>query len=80
MSAVTIGIIGGTGGMGRWFNRFFTDAGHRVLVSGRKTELTYRDLCRESQIVMLSVPMDAATKISADIGPALSEDQIVMEI
>ncbi|MBW2220789.1 MAG: prephenate dehydrogenase/arogenate dehydrogenase family protein, partial [Deltaproteobacteria bacterium] len=40
MTEYTIGIIGGTGSMGQWFNSFFTEAGYRVLISGRKTTIT----------------------------------------
>ena len=33
----TIGILGGTGQMGQWFNKFFGAAGYTVLLSGRRT-------------------------------------------
>lgn len=37
-----IGIIGGTGGMGRWFADFFEKEGHPVLVSGGTGERARR--------------------------------------
>ncbi|MBM3222846.1 MAG: hypothetical protein FJZ47_03450, partial [Candidatus Tectomicrobia bacterium] len=37
----TIGILGGTGQMGHWFQRFFSAAGYTVLLSGRRTPVTY---------------------------------------
>ncbi len=78
-TAVTIGIIGGTGGMGRLFEGFFKRCGHRVLIAGRFTELTYADLARQCQVVILSTPLKAAIPIIQDIGPLLREDQLLMD-
>jgi len=77
---ISIGIIGGTGSMGRWFRDFFSDAGHMVLVSGRKTETTYTDIIRECVVVILSVPLDAAIEISGQIGPLMRKDQLLMDL
>ncbi len=80
MKNTVIGIIGGTGNMGRWFEDFFSKAGHKVLVSGRKTSLTPADMAKKSNIIMLSVPIDAAMSICEDIGPLLSHDQLLMDL
>jgi prephenate dehydrogenase len=77
---ISIGIIGGTGSMGRWFRDFFSDAGYMVLVSGRKTEITYTDIIKECDVVILSVPLDAVTAISGQIGPLLRKDQLLMDL
>jgi len=79
MKRVTIGIIGGTGGMGRWFQQFFAGNGHKVLIAGRKTELTYRDLADQCDVVVLSVPLEAALQIAAEVGPLLEEHQLLMD-
>ena len=79
MKSVTIGIIGGTGGMGQLFERFFTQAGHRVLISGRKTSLTYTDLAHQSDVVILSAPAHASIEICRAIGPILKESQLLMD-
>lgn len=79
MTRVTIGIIGGTGGMGRLFEKIFIRAGHRVLIAGRTTELTYLDLARQSDVIILSTPLDSALEICDDIGPHLREDQALMD-
>ncbi len=76
----TIGIIGGNGQMGRLFNRLFSEAGHRVLVSDIKTALSSKDLAKQSDIVLLSVPIDTAISLSEEIGPILSKDQLLMDI
>lgn len=79
MDNTTIGIIGGTGHMGRWFQKFFTDAGHKVLISGRKTTLTTADLVEDSHVVILSIPIDAAVSMAEKIGPLLRKDQLLMD-
>ena len=79
MKQYTIGIIGGTGEMGRWFENFFAARGHTVLIAGRKTPLTYKDIARKSNVVILSTPLDAAVRICKDIGPMLGEEQLLTD-
>jgi prephenate dehydrogenase len=79
MNPVTIGIIGGTGGMGRLFRELFEKSGHRVLIAGRQTELSYLELTRKSNIVILSTPVDVAIQICEIIGPIMTEDQALMD-
>lgn len=74
-----IGIIGGTGNMGRWFERFFSENGHKVLIAGRKTELTYKDLAEKSDVVILSVPLEAAKRIADEIGPLLNKNKLLID-
>ncbi len=80
MSNVTIGIIGGTGNLGRWFKDFFSKAGHTVLVAGRKTPVSPLDTAKKSDVVILSVPIDVAIRLSEEIGPILSQDQLLMDL
>lgn len=75
----TIGIIGGTGGMGRLFEAFFQRSGYTVLIAGRRTELTYDELVRQSDVVVLSTPQEAAIPIIRDVGPLMTPDQLLMD-
>jgi prephenate dehydrogenase len=77
---VSIGIIGGTGRMGRWFEKFFTNAGHRVFISGRSTDLTSKDLAARCEVVILSIPLAAALDAAGNVGPMLSESQLLMDV
>lgn len=79
MNTLTIGIIGGTGGMGRLFAPFFERRGHRVLIAGRRTALTYRQLAADSDIVIISTPQEAGIPIIRDIGPLLDENKLLMD-
>lgn len=79
MKKVTIGIIGGTGGMGKLFEKVFLDAGHNVLIAGRSTELTYIELSRQSDVIILSVPVSSVDDICKEIGPHISDDKALMD-
>ena len=80
MNRITIGIIGGSGHMGRWFKDFFSEAGYPVLIAGRKTAMTYAQLARKSDVVMLSVPVGAVDAICREIAPILGSSQLLMDI
>ncbi len=79
MKKYTIGIIGGNGGMGRFFDRIFRKYGHDVLVSSRRTELTSKELALQSDVVFISTPVEAALEIVKEIGPLLREDQLLSD-
>ncbi len=74
------GIIGGTGQMGRFFAGVFRAAGWDVIVSGRKTALTSRDIVAEADLVMVSVPIRATVGVIREVAGLLSEDQIFCDI
>jgi prephenate dehydrogenase len=75
-----VGIIGGTGQMGIFFSRVFREAGHQVLVSGRKTPLTNRDLAVQSDILIISVPIHSTIPVINEIIQLLRENQIICDI
>ena len=66
--------------MGSWFKDFFSRAGHSVLISGRKTPVSPLDMAKKSDVVILSVPLDAAIRFSEEIGPILTHDQLLMDL
>lgn len=79
MKKLTVGIIGGNGGMGRFFDRIFKKHGHDVLISSRRTELTSRELALRSDVIFISTPVEAALEIAKEIGPILREDQLLAD-
>ncbi|MDY0131404.1 MAG: prephenate dehydrogenase/arogenate dehydrogenase family protein [Desulforegulaceae bacterium] len=76
----TIGIIGGLGVMGVWLRRYFEKKGFKVIVSDINTELTNEMLAEESDIVILSTPMEAALEVVESIGCLLADDKLLMDI
>lgn len=65
--------------MGRWFEKFFTDAGIPVLISDLGTELTAQDIANQCEVVIISVPMDVAEKVAEEVGPMLGRDQLLTD-
>ncbi|MDP3765071.1 MAG: prephenate dehydrogenase/arogenate dehydrogenase family protein [Nanoarchaeota archaeon] len=76
---VTVGIIGGTGQMGRFFNRFFEKNDCKVLVSSRITKLKPIDCAKQSNIVMVSVPMDVTVDIVKKIAPHINKNSLLID-
>lgn len=76
---IIVGIIGGTGQMGRFFRRFFEKNNCRVLVSSRKTRLKPIDCAKQSDVVIVSVPIEVAPDIIRKIAPHVNKNSLLMD-
>jgi len=79
---IPIGIIGGTGGIGKWFADFFAGQGHRVLVSGKPEGggPSLADLAATCRIVVVAVPIAATIDVIGEVGPLLPEETLLMDL
>jgi prephenate dehydrogenase len=77
--SVTVALIGGSGQMGRWFQRFFTDQGLTVLAADLDTRQTPHEVAAQADVVMLSVPIPKVVAIIQDIAPHLRPDAALMD-
>ena len=80
MQAIQIGIIGGTGGMGKIFARLFCDAGYTVHVSGRKTDRDIPQMAEKCQVVIVSVPIEVTVAVIEQVGPLMRKDALLMDL
>ncbi len=80
MKDITVGIIGGTGGMGLWFADLLKKEGHTVHVSGRKTKLSSDELAQICNVLVVSVPISATAEVIRQVGPLLNKDQLLMDL
>ena len=80
MNNIQIGIIGGTGGMGRWFAGFFTREGHTVHVSGRSTGMDARKMADICQVVIVSVPIGVTKEVIEKVGPYMKKESLLMDL
>jgi len=80
MKNITIGIIGGTNGMGRWLARLLGAQGFPVHVTGRKTPMTAGDVAGCCDVVVVSVPIAATAGVIAEVGPLLKKEQLLMDL
>jgi prephenate dehydrogenase len=75
----SIGIVGGTGGIGRWFADFFTRTGLTVYPVGRRKGPPLDELASLCRVVIVAVPMASTAGVIAEIGQYLSPDSLLMD-
>ncbi|MDI9570531.1 MAG: prephenate dehydrogenase/arogenate dehydrogenase family protein [Pseudomonadota bacterium] len=76
----SIGIIGGAGGMGRWFADFFRRAGYPVVTTGRTHGPDFASLAAACPVVVVSVPMAVTEEVIGKIGPCLPRESLLMDL
>jgi prephenate dehydrogenase len=79
MKDSAIGIVGGTGGIGKWFAAFFAREGYPVHVTGRSTGMPLRELAERCRVVIVSVPIAATIDAIRRVGPHLPEGSLLMD-
>jgi prephenate dehydrogenase len=79
VSDPAISIIGGTGGIGKWFADFFEREGHRVLVSGRSRGATLAEAAA-CPMVVVAVPVAATAEVIRAVGPLVPEGSLLMDL
>jgi prephenate dehydrogenase len=77
---IQIGIIGGTGGMGRIFAELFRQEGYRVHVSGRTRGPDIPTMAAQCRVVIVSVPIGITREIIEQVGPHMKEDALLMDL
>lgn len=80
MKDFVIGIIGGTGGIGRWFAGFFTQAGYQVHATGRSAGMSLPELAAHCRVVIVAVPIAATGGVIRAVGPLLPADSLLMDM
>jgi prephenate dehydrogenase len=74
-----IGIIGGTGGIGKWFADFLMREGYPVHCVGRREGLALPELARRCRVVIVAVPIAATPEVIRQVGPHLPKDALLMD-
>ena len=76
-----IGIVGGKGRMGKWFERFFReDVGLNVIVCDLNTDVTVDDIVKDCDVVIVSVPMEAFESVIKEIGPKMKHEAFLTDL
>jgi len=79
-AGATVLIVGGRGGMGQYFNQWFSDAGYRVRILGRDAWPNVEKLCEGIELAMISVPIERTDGVARELGPHLPEDCILCDV
>jgi prephenate dehydrogenase len=80
MQDLHIGIIGGTGGMGRIFADLFRSEGHTVHCAGRTTGPGIPTMAKQCQVIIVSVPIGITVQIIEEVGPLMGEGALLMDL
>jgi prephenate dehydrogenase len=80
MSEFPIGIIGGTGGIGRWFADFFQKEGFTVHVSGQGIGLRHAEMVAACPVVIVSVPIGVTEAVIREAGPHMKKEALLMDL
>jgi chorismate mutase / prephenate dehydrogenase len=73
-------VVGGGGSMGRYFVRWFGDAGYRVSTLERNDWAAAAERCREVDLVLLCVPIDVTGTVARQLGPYLPPTCVLADI
>lgn len=76
----TVLIVGGNGGMGRYFRKYFSEAGYKVKIMGRQDWSNAADICRDVNLAVISVPIDITCSVIAAISPYLPPDCVLTDL
>ena len=75
-----IAIVGGNGPMGILFKRFFEKQGHVVTSLGRKDELHYAERLKDSDVVIITVPIAVTRAVIRKVGPLIPPNSLLMDM
>ena len=78
--APIIGVIGGSGQMGRWLCRFWQERGFAVLASDRDTTRRNEDVVRAAQVTFVAVPLAATPAVIAGLASSVPSEHAVVSI
>lgn len=77
---ISVGIIGGTGGMGSLFADFFESRGYPVQKASRSTELSIESCAQANDIVIVTVPIASTIQTIKRIGPLIRPGGLLMDL
>jgi prephenate dehydrogenase len=80
LASPVVGIVGGTGRMGKWFADLLEGQGLTVYCAGRRTSLTPSAMVRKSDVVVISVPIASTIHAIRELGPLVQENGLLMDL
>ncbi|MDO9109283.1 MAG: bifunctional chorismate mutase/prephenate dehydrogenase [Desulfatirhabdiaceae bacterium] len=73
-------LVGGKGGMGRYFEACFGRAGYRVRILDKENWPDARSLCDGIDLAMVGVPIDVSCQVIRNIGPFIPAKAVLCDI
>lgn len=75
-----VAIVGGAGGMGRLFGQAFLESGYQVVVLDRQDWPQARQLLQDTQLVLVSVPIDATVQVIHKLRGMLPAEAVLADL
>lgn len=72
-------IVGGNGGMGRIFSRYFEASGYKVFSFGHRGWDKAPEYLKNAKVVIVTVPIDVTVEVIQKLSPLLREDQLLCD-
>ncbi len=76
----TVLLVGASGGMGQYFQKWFGESGYRVRPVGRKNWHQLQELCDGVDLAIISVPIDVTEAVIKDVAPYLPAECILTDL
>lgn len=77
--SIKVALIGGSGQMGQWFQRFFATQGLEVLVADLNTPQTPQEVASQADVVIISVPIPQVKEVVREVASHLRPDAALMD-
>jgi len=76
----TVLIVGGRGGMGRYFSQWFMKSGYKTRILGSRDWEDVESLCDGIDLALISVPIDKTAPVIEKITPYLPDDAVLADL
>ncbi|MFC1838065.1 bifunctional chorismate mutase/prephenate dehydrogenase [Thermodesulfobacteriota bacterium] len=76
----TVLIVGGTGGMGKYYADWFVKSGYKTRILGSRDWDNAESLCDGIDLALISVPIDKTAPIIEQITPYLPENAVLADL
>lgn len=76
----TILIVGGTGGMGKYFMEWFMKSGYKTRILGSRDWDNVESLCKGIDLALITVPIDRTVSVIEKIAPFLPDDTVLADL
>jgi len=73
-------IVGGTGGMGKYFSKWFSEAGYETRTMGSRDWPQIDKLCKGIELVVISVPINVTEDVIRKIGPYIPSECLLADL
>ena len=76
----TVLIVGGTGGMGKYFAEWFIRSGYETRILGSRDWENAESLCIGIDLVLISVPIDKTVDVIEKISPYIPDNAVLADL